>query len=121
MNFGLNQKSGIIPMKEPKNRSLPLTAALARFVDVADMNKSRSATDDVLRNLCYDYNLARETLANLKKERPRRSARIAEYTVLAAEIEDEIIRHLLGSGAKAHMMTLEKLSCPLPCSSFRGH
>jgi hypothetical protein len=85
-------------MKGQKNRSLPLTAALARFIDVADLIKSRIARDDVLRDLCDDYHLARKTLTNLKKERPRRSARIAEYTVLAAEIEDEIVRHLLGSG-----------------------
>ena len=85
-------------MKEPKNRSLPLTSALARLIDVADLIKSRIATDDVLRDLCDDYNLARKILTNLKKERPRHSARIEEYTILAAEIEDEIIRHLLGSG-----------------------
>ena len=87
-----------MPMKEPKNWSLPLTTALVRFIDVADLIKSRMATDDVLRELCDDYHLARKTLINLKKQRPRQSARIDEYTVLAAEIEDEIIKHLLGAG-----------------------
>jgi hypothetical protein len=87
-----------MPMKGPKNPSLPLTTALARFVDVADLIKSRIATDDVLRELCDDYNLARKILTSLKKERPRHSARIEEYTILAAELEDEIVRHLLGSG-----------------------
>ena len=96
--FGLNQKSTQMTMKEPKNRSLPLTSALARLIDVADLMKSRIATDDVLRDLCDDYNLARKILTNLKKERPRHSARIEEYTILAAELEDEIISHLLGSG-----------------------
>ena len=85
-------------MKEAKNWSLPLTSALARLIDVADLMKSRIATDDVLRDLCDDYNLARKILTNLKKERPRHSARIEEYTILAAELEDEIISHLLGSG-----------------------
>ena len=85
-------------MKEAKNWSLPLTSALARFIDVADLIKSRIATDDVLRELCDDYNLARKTLTNLRKERPRLSVRIEEYTILAGEIEDEIIRYLLGSG-----------------------
>jgi hypothetical protein len=85
-------------MKEPKNPSLPLTTALARFIDVADLIKSRVARDNVLRELCDDYHLARKTLTNLKKERPRHSSRIEEYTVIAAEIEDEIIKHLLGGG-----------------------
>ena len=99
--FGLNQKSMQMTMKEPKNRSLPLTSALARFIDVADLMKSRIATDDVLRDLCDDYNLARKILTNLKKERPRHSARIEEYTILAAEIEDEIISHLWVRGSRS--------------------
>lgn len=96
MNFATNQKLTV--MEEAKNRSLPLTTALARFVDVADTIKSRFGTDEILRDLCEDYHLARKTLTNLKKQRPRQSDRIAEYTVLANEIEDEIIRHLLSSG-----------------------
>ncbi|RUM95764.1 hypothetical protein EET67_21410 [Pseudaminobacter arsenicus] len=84
-------------MADPKNRSMPLTAALARFVDVADLIKSRMATDDVLRDLCEDYRLARETLTRLKKERPKRPAEIVEYTSFVAELEDEIIRYLLGA------------------------
>jgi hypothetical protein len=87
-------------MKEPRNRSLPLTTAMARLVDVADLIKSRITADEVLRDLCDDYNLARETLTNLKKERPRRSDRIEEYSLLADEIEDEIIKHLLGAAGR---------------------
>ena len=79
-------------MKAPKNRSLPMTAALVRFVDVAELIKSRSKID-----LCEDYRLARETLTRMKKARPRRTAEVAEYTTLVAELENEIIRHLLGS------------------------
>ena len=89
-------------MKEPKNRSLPLTTAMARFVDVADLIKSRITADEVLRDLCDDYHLARETLTNLKKERPRRPDRIAEYSVLAAEIEDEIIKYILSPRGQEH-------------------
>lgn len=87
-------------MADPTNRSMPLTAALARFMDVADLIKSRVGTDDVLRDLCEDYRLARETLTRLKKERPKRPAEIEEYTSFAAELEDEIIRHLLGPEEK---------------------
>jgi len=76
---------------------MPLTAALARFMDVADLIKSRVVTDDVLRDLCEDYRLARETLTRLKKQRPKRPAEIDEYTSFVAELEDEIIRHLLGA------------------------
>ena len=84
-------------MKAPKNRSMPLTAALVRFVDVAELIKSRSQSDEVLRDLCEDYRLARETLTRMKKTRPRRTAEVEEYTILVAELENEIIRHLLGS------------------------
>ena len=58
-------------MKAPKNRSMPMTAALVRFVDVAELIKSRSIADEVLRDLCDDYRLARETLTRMKREKPR--------------------------------------------------
>jgi benzoyl-CoA reductase/2-hydroxyglutaryl-CoA dehydratase subunit BcrC/BadD/HgdB len=85
-------------VKDPKSRSIPLTAAMARFVDVAELIKSRSITDEVLRDLCEDYRLARETLTKLRKAKPKRTVEIGEYTELVAELEDEIIRRLLGSG-----------------------
>lgn len=75
---------------------MPLTAAMVRFVDVAELIKSRSIADEVLRDLCEDYRLARETLTRMKKEKPRRAAEVAEYITLVAELENEIIRHLLG-------------------------
>src|SRR3954462_4054368 len=34
-------------VKEPRNRHMPLTAAMVRFVDVAELIKSRSITDEV--------------------------------------------------------------------------
>ena len=76
---------------------MPLTDAMVRFVDVAELIKSRSVADEVLRDLCEDYRLARETLTRLRKIKPKRAAEIAEYSTLVAELEDEIIRHLLGS------------------------
>jgi benzoyl-CoA reductase/2-hydroxyglutaryl-CoA dehydratase subunit BcrC/BadD/HgdB len=87
-----------VPAKEPKNRSMPLTEAMVRFVDVAELIKARSVTDEALRDLCEDYRLARETLTRLRKAKPRRAAEISEYSILVSELEDEIIRHLLGSG-----------------------
>jgi len=84
-------------MKEPKSPRMPLTAAMARFVDVAELIKSRSTTDEVLRDLCDDYRLARETLTKLRKAKPKRDVEISEYTDLVAELEDEIVRRLLGS------------------------
>jgi hypothetical protein len=84
-------------MKDPSKRSMPLTAAMVRFVDVAEVIRSRSVADEVLRDLCEDYRLARETLTRLKKAKPRRSAEISEYTVLVSELEDEVIRRLLGA------------------------
>ena len=84
-------------MKAPKSRSMSLTAAMVRFVDVAELIKSRSLSDEALRDLCEDYRLARETLTRMKKTRPRPTAEVAEYTILVAELENEIIRHLLGS------------------------
>ena len=74
---------------------------MVRFVDVAEMIKARSVADEVLKDLCEDYRLARETLTRLRKARPRRPDEVAEYSVLVAELEDEIIRHLLGSGEAA--------------------
>jgi hypothetical protein len=85
------------PMKEPKKRSMSLTAAMVRFVDVAELIKARSMSDEALRDLCEDYRLARETLTRMRKSKPARTAEIAEYSTLVAELEDEIIRHLLGS------------------------
>src|SRR5262245_13582840 len=85
-------------VKDPKSRSMPLTAAMVRFVDVAELIKSRSIADEVLRDLCEDYRLARETLTKLRKAKPKRSVEIHEYTDIVAELEDEIIRRLLGSG-----------------------
>lgn len=82
-------------MRNPKNRSMPLTAAMLRFVDVAELIKSRAAADDGLRDLCEDYHLARETLTNLRKTKPRRAVEIEEYKMLVAELEDEIINRLL--------------------------
>jgi hypothetical protein len=84
-------------MKTPKDRSMPLTAAMARFVDVADLIRSRTQVDDVLRDLCEDYRLARELLMKAKKERPKPTKRIAEYSSLVDDLEDEIMRYLLGA------------------------
>jgi hypothetical protein len=81
---------------------MSLSAAMVRFVDVAETIKARSIEDEALRDLCEDYRLARETLTRLRKAKPRRTDEIADYSVLVAELEDEIIRHLLGSaGAPA--------------------
>jgi len=85
-------------VKEPRNRHMPLTAAMVRFVDVAELIKSRSITDEVLRDLCEDYRVAREALTRWRKAKPKRTVEIGEYTDLVAELEDEIIRRLLGSG-----------------------
>ena len=40
-------------MKAPKSWSMPLTAALVRFVDVAELIKSRSIADEVLCDLAW--------------------------------------------------------------------
>jgi len=85
-------------VKQPRNRQMPLTAAMVRFVDVAELIKARSITDEVLRDLCEDYRVARETLTRLRKAKPKRTVEIGEYTDLVADLEDEIIRQLLGSG-----------------------
>jgi len=74
---------------------MPLTAAMARFVDVADLIRSRSEVDEVLRDLCEDYRLAREILMRLKKERPKPSKKIAEYSALVGDLEEEIMAYLL--------------------------
>ena len=79
---------------------MSLSAAMVRFVDVAETIKARSIKDEALRDLCEDYRLARETLTRLRKAKPRRADEIADYSVLVAELEDEIIRHLLGSGER---------------------
>lgn len=89
------------PMKSPKNRSMPLSTAMVRFADVADLIRSRAVSDEAMRDLCDDYQLARETLTRLKRQRPKRSVEISEYTVLVSELEDEIIRCLLGTDDRA--------------------
>ena len=82
-------------MKNPTNRTMPLSAAMARFVDVADLIKSRAEVDEALQDLCEDYRLAYETLARMKRERPRPVERIREYNVLLKELEAEIMAYLL--------------------------
>lgn len=82
-------------MKTPKNRSMPLTAAMTRFVDVAELIRSRAELDDTLRDLCEDYRLARELLLNAKKEKPRSTKNISEYSSLVDDLEDEIMRYLV--------------------------
>ncbi len=77
---------------------MPFTAAMARFVDVADLIKSRAEVDDTLRDLCEDYRLARQVLLHEKKQRPRNVKKISEYSSLADELEDEILRYLVGTG-----------------------
>jgi hypothetical protein len=87
-------------MKPPKDRSIPLTAAMARFVDVADLIRSRVGADDVLGDLCEDYRLARDLLMRAKKEKPRSAKKITEYAALVDDLEDEIIRYLVGDGQR---------------------
>lgn len=82
-------------MNTPKPRLMPLTAAMARFVDVADLIRSRADVDDVLRDLCEDYRMARQILIKAKREKPRPTKKILEYSSLVAELEDEIIMNLL--------------------------
>ncbi|MEW9837872.1 hypothetical protein [Mesorhizobium marinum] len=82
-------------MATPKVRSMPLTAAMARFVDVADLIRSRALADDALRDLCEDYKLARELLTKAKKEKPKSTKKITEYSALVDELEDEIMRYLV--------------------------
>ncbi len=79
---------------------MPLTDAMARFANVAEVIRQRSVTDEVLRDLCDDYRLARQTLTNLKKMRPKKTAEIAEYKTLVTELEDEIIGRLLGADGR---------------------
>lgn len=88
-------------MKTSKNRSIPLTTAMARFVDVADLIRSRSEVDATLRDLCEDYRLARELLTRMKKERPRSSKRIAECSVMVDDLEEEIMAYLLASAQRS--------------------
>lgn len=82
-------------MKTPKNRSMPLSAAMARFVDVAELIRSRAEFDSTLRDLCEDYQLARELLLKAKKEKPRSTKNISEYSSLVDDLEDEIMRYLV--------------------------
>jgi hypothetical protein len=75
---------------------MPLPAAMVRLADVAELIKARTVNDEILRELCEDYRLARETLTRLRKAKPRRAVEIGEYTDLVADLEDEIVRRLLG-------------------------
>lgn len=84
-------------MIEQKSRTVPLPAAMVRLAYVAELIKERTLTDEVLRDLCDDYRLARQTLTKLKKVKPRKTAEIAEYKTLIAELEDEIVGRLLGT------------------------
>ena len=79
---------------------MPLTAAMARFVDVADLIRSRAEVDEVLRDLCEDYRLAREILNRMKKERPKPSDKISEYSVMVHDLEEEIMAYLLDTADK---------------------
>ncbi len=82
-------------MNTPKRRSMPMTSAMARFVDVADIIKSRAEVDDFLRDLCEDYRLARQLLSREKKQKPRQAKKISEYSSLVEDLEDEILRYLV--------------------------
>ena len=79
---------------------MPLTAAMARLVDVADLIRSRAEVDEVLRDLCEDYRLAREILNRMKKERPKPSDKISEYSVMVHDLEEEIMAYLLDTADK---------------------
>ena len=79
---------------------MPLTAAMARLVDVADLIRSRAEVDEVLRDLCEDYRLAREILNRMKKERPKPSDKISEYSVMVHDLEEEIMAYLLDPADK---------------------
>lgn len=82
-------------MNTPKRRSMPMTSAMARFVDVADIIKSRAEVDDFLRDLCEDYRLARQLLSREKKQKPRQAKKISEYSCLVDDLEDEILKYLV--------------------------
>jgi hypothetical protein len=73
---------------------------MARFVDVADLIRSRAEVDEVLRDLCEDYRLAREILNRMKKERPKPSDKISEYSVMVHDLEEEIMAYLLDTADK---------------------
>jgi hypothetical protein len=96
-------------MNMPKNRSMPLTAAMARFVDAAEIIRSRSEIDEALRDLCEDYGLARELLRNAKRQKPRVPKKIAEYSSLVDDLEDEIMRYLVGAEHQKHTPPRRKL------------
>ena len=89
-------------MKTPKSRSIPLTAAMARFVEIAKLIRSRAEFDDALRDLCEDYGLARELLLKAKKDEPRSTKKIAEYGSLVDDLEDEIMRYLVSVKHSKH-------------------
>lgn len=79
---------------------MPISSAMLRFVDAAELIKARSLSDEVLRELFEDYQLARETLTKLRKAKPRKPAKVAEYKMIVAELEDEIIQRLVGPAAE---------------------
>lgn len=86
------------PMSASKNRTLPLTTAMARFVDVAELIRTRAKMDEVLRDLCEDYRMARELLTKAKRQKPRSAKSISEYTVLVEDLEEEIMQYLIDPG-----------------------
>jgi hypothetical protein len=70
---------------------------MARFVDIADLIRSRAGGDDAFVDLCEDYRLARQLLSRARREKPRPTHKIAEYAALVEELEDEIMGYLLGT------------------------
>jgi hypothetical protein len=80
----------------PVFRSMPLTSAMARFADVAELIRSRAEADETLHDLCDDYHLARLTLMRMKRQTPKPAAAVTEYSTLVHDLEDEIIRRLVG-------------------------
>lgn len=73
-----------------------MTAAMARFADLAEIIRARAEADETLHDLCEDYRLARETLVRFRKEKPRPTARVAEYATFVNDLEHEIICYILG-------------------------
>lgn len=77
---------------------MPLTAAMTRFLDAAELIKARASDDMGFKELCEDYQSARERLSSLLKMKPRKIAEIAEYKMLVEELENEIIEQLTNTG-----------------------
>jgi hypothetical protein len=76
---------------------MPLTAAMARFADVADVVKSRADADEALLEPCDDSRVARQTLIRIAREGQRPTRKVADYISL----DDQITRYLLGAGRQA--------------------